>query len=54
MAVMRIKVGVMGSAASDSARLETGNTRVARAERLAESIATKDVVLLSGATTGIV
>ncbi len=51
---MRIKVGVMGSAASESARLETGNTLVAKAERLAEVIATKDVVLLTGATTGIV
>ena len=54
MADMRIKVGVMGSAASDSARLETGNTLVARAERLAQAIAGKDVVLLTGATTGIV
>ncbi len=40
----------MGSAASESARLETG----AKAERLAHAIAAKDVVLLSGATTGIV
>ncbi len=54
MADMRIKVGVMGSAASESARLETGNTLVARAERLAQAIASKDVVLLTGATTGIV
>src|SRR5262249_50309086 len=54
MADMRIKVGVMGSAASESARLETGNTLVARAERLAQAIAGKDVVLLTGATTGIV
>ena len=44
----------MGSAATDSARLETGETRVAKAERLAEVIATKDVVLLTGATTGII
>jgi uncharacterized protein (TIGR00725 family) len=44
----------MGSAASESARLETGNTLVARAERLAETIASKDVVLLTGATTGII
>jgi uncharacterized protein (TIGR00725 family) len=51
---MRIKVGVMGSAASESARLETGNTLVAKAESLAKVIATKDVVLLTGATTGIV
>jgi uncharacterized protein (TIGR00725 family) len=51
---MRIKLGVMGSAASESARLETGNTLVAKAERLARVIATKEVVLLTGATTGIV
>lgn len=54
MADMKIKVGVMGSAAPDSARLETGNTLVARAERLAQAIASQDVVLLTGATTGIV
>ena len=51
---MRIKVGVMGSAASESARLDTGNTLVAKAEQLARAIAAKDVVLLTGATTGIV
>src|SRR5215813_14407026 len=51
---MRIKIGVMGSAASESARLDTGNTLVARAERLARAIAAQDVILLTGATTGIV
>ena len=51
---MRVKIGVMGSAATDSARLETGNTRVAKAERLAQVIAAKDVVLLTGATTGMI
>ena len=51
---MKIKVGVMGSAASESARLETGNTLVSKAERLAQTIAGKDVVLLTGATTGII
>ena len=51
---MRTKIGVMGSAASESARLETGNTLVEKAERLARAIAAKDVVLLTGATTGIV
>jgi len=51
---MRIKIGVMGSAAPDSARLETGNTLVGKAERLARVIAAKDVVLLTGATTGII
>ena len=51
---MKIRVGVMGSAAPESARLETGNTLVDKAERLARVIAGKDVILLSGATTGIV
>jgi len=51
---MRIKVGVMGSAASESARLDTGNTLVTKAEGLARAIAARDVILLTGATTGIV
>lgn len=51
---MKIRVGVMGSAAPESARLETGNTLVDKAERLARVIAGKDVILLSGSTTGIV
>src|SRR5215212_5229574 len=51
---MKIRVGVMGSAASDSARLETGNTLVDKAERLARVIAGKEMILLTGATTGIV
>ena len=52
---MRIRIGVMGgSAALESARLETGNALVEKAERLARVIAGKDVILLTGATTGIV
>ncbi|HJP95549.1 MAG TPA: hypothetical protein VJ875_26610 [Pyrinomonadaceae bacterium] len=51
---MRVKIGVMGSAAPDSARLETGSKLVEKAEQLARVIAAKDVVLLTGATTGIV
>lgn len=51
---MRIKIGMMGSAAADSARLETGNTRVEKAERLARAIAAQDAILLTGATTGLV
>jgi uncharacterized protein (TIGR00725 family) len=54
MAEMRTKIGVMGSAASDSARLDTGSTLVEKAEALARVIAAKDVTLLTGATTGIV
>jgi uncharacterized protein (TIGR00725 family) len=44
----------MGSAAPESTQLATGNTLVPKAERLARVIAGKDVVLLTGATTGIV
>lgn len=51
---MRIKVGVMGSAAPDSARLDTGRQVVEKAERLARAIAGRDVVLFTGATTGLV
>ena len=51
---MRIKVGVMGSAAPESSRLETGSTRVEKAEQLGSAIAKKDVILFTGATTGIV
>lgn len=51
---MRIKVGVMGSAAPDSARLDTGRLVVEKAERLAKAIAARDVVLFTGATTGLV
>src|SRR5215210_9076872 len=51
---MRIKIGVMGSAAPDSTRLETGSALVEKAEQLGRVIAGKDVILLTGATTGIV
>lgn len=44
----------MGSAAPESTRLETGSSLVAKAERLGRAIAGRDVVLLTGATTGIV
>jgi uncharacterized protein (TIGR00725 family) len=44
----------MGSAAPESTRLETGNILVEKAERLARAIAAKDIVLFTGATTGIV
>ncbi len=51
---MRIKVGVMGSAASESTRLDAGATVREKAERLALAIARRDVLLFTGATTGIV
>ena len=44
----------MGSAAPESTRLETSSSLVEKAEQLARVIAGKDVVLLTGATTGIV
>lgn len=51
---MRTKVGVMGSAAPDSARLDSGRVLVEKAERLAQAIAKRDIVLFTGATTGLV
>lgn len=51
---MRTKIGVMGSAAPDSARLETGKALVEKAEQLGAAIAKRDAVLLTGATTGLV
>lgn len=51
---MRTKVGVMGSAAPDSARLETGRVLVEKAEQLGQAIAKRDAVLFTGATTGLV
>lgn len=44
----------MGSAAPDSTRLESGKALVEKAEQLAYAIAKRDVVLFTGATTGIV
>jgi uncharacterized protein (TIGR00725 family) len=44
----------MGSAAPDSARLDTGSGLVEKAESLAIAIAKRDVVLFTGATTGLV
>jgi uncharacterized protein (TIGR00725 family) len=44
----------MGSAAPDSTRLEAGKVLVEKAEQLAQAIAKRDVVLFTGATTGIV
>ena len=52
---MRTRIGVMGSAAPDSARLDTGGGGlVEKAERLAQAIAKRDAVLFTGATTGVV
>ena len=50
---MRIKVGVMGSA-SESGSPEARAALTEKAENLAVAIAKRDVVLFTGATTGIV
>ena len=50
---MQIKVGVMGSA-SESGRPEAGETLTEKATQLARAIAERDVILLTGATTGVV
>jgi len=52
--IMKVKVGIMGSAAPESTPLETGSSLIAKAERMAHAIAAKDVILFTGATTGIV
>ena len=44
----------MGSAAPDSARLDTGKALVEKAEQLGQAIAKRDAVLFTGATTGLV
>ena len=51
---MRTRIGVMGSAAPDSARLDTGKALVEKAEQLGQAIAKRNVVLFTGATTGLV
>ena len=50
---MQIKVGVMGSA-SESGRPEAGETLTEKAAQLARAIAERGVILLTGATTGVV
>jgi uncharacterized protein (TIGR00725 family) len=49
---MKIKVGVMGS--SSEAAGDAGNVLRDKAELLARAIAARDVILLTGATTGVV
>ena len=50
---MRLRVGVMGSA-SDAGAPELREALTHKAESLAVAIAKRDVILLTGATTGIV
>jgi uncharacterized protein (TIGR00725 family) len=50
---MRIKIGVMGSAGDISPSREK-DALVEKANSLAQAIATRDSILLTGATTGIV
>lgn len=49
---MKIKIGVMGSAAETPE--EEGNALVEKAQALAMAIAKRDLLLLTGATTGLV
>lgn len=49
---MKIKVGVMGSAGEASP--ETKDALVAKAQALAQAVASRSLLLLTGATTGIV
>src|SRR5207244_4230851 len=51
--MMKIKVGVMGSA-SDALPGGAEEALRGKAESLARAIAARDVILLSGATTGLV
>ena len=50
---MQIKVGVMGSA-SEAGRPEAAQTLIAKAEALANAIASRPLILLTGATTGVI
>jgi uncharacterized protein (TIGR00725 family) len=50
---MKTKIGVMGSA-SETGRPEAAQTVIEKAEALARAIAKRDVLLLTGATTGVV
>ena len=50
---MKIKVGVMGSAAG-SGKPEIAKTVTEKAEALGQAIATQGIILLTGATTGVV
>jgi uncharacterized protein (TIGR00725 family) len=52
MTLMKIKVGVMGSAGDASP--DTKGALVEKAQALAEAIASRQLLLLTGATTGIV
>src|SRR5688572_32592051 len=50
---MKIKVGVMGSA-SDASRSSAKASLAKKASELARAIAERDLLLLTGATTGLV
>ena len=51
---MKPKIGVMGGSASEAGRPETAQTLIENAEKLARAIAKRDVILFTGATTGVV
>ena len=50
---MKTKIGVMGSA-SEAGKPEAAQTLIEKAEALAREIAKHDVILFTGATTGVV
>lgn len=50
---MQVKIGVMGSA-SESGSPEAAETLIDKAEALARALAKREVLLLTGATTGVV
>ena len=51
---MKTKIGVMGGSAIEAGRPEAAQTLIEKAEALARAIAKRDVLLFTGATTGVV
>jgi len=52
--VMKIKIGVMGGSSSELGGPEAAQTLIEKAEALGRAIAKRDIILFTGATTGIV
>jgi len=51
---MKTKIGVMGGSASEAGRPEAAQIVIEKAEALGRAIAKRDIVLFTGATTGVV
>jgi uncharacterized protein (TIGR00725 family) len=51
---MKTKIGVMGGSASEAGRPEAAQTIIEKAEALGRAIGKRDIILFTGATTGIV